>query len=250
MNPSQSGAVIVTGGSRGIGAAACKAIAALAYPVVVNYASDAGAAQGVVRQIEEAGGKALAVQADVADEQAVAGMFSQAVQAFGRVHALVNNAGITGRIGPFEAASLATVEEVFRINVLGTIVCCQQAIRTWRAAGRGGVVGNRWSVAYPTGSPNEYVHYAASKAAVETLTLGLGKELASSGIRVCAVAPGSTLTGIHAMAGEPDRPQRIAPRIPLGRLAEPEEIAEAIAWLVTPKASYVVGSTLKCTGGL
>ena len=144
MNPSQSGAVIVTGGSRGIGAAACKAIAALAYPVVVNYASDAGAAQGVVRQIEEAGGKALAVQADVADEQAVAGMFSQAVQAFGRVHALVNNAGITGRIGPFEAASLATVEEVFRINVLGTIVCCQQAIRTWRAPGRGGGLVHGW----------------------------------------------------------------------------------------------------------
>lgn len=246
----QPGAVIVTGGSRGIGAAACRAIAREGYAVVVNYRNDALAALKVVEEISAAGGRAVAIQADVASEESVNRLFEQTAQAFGGIHGLINNAGVTGPIGPFERVAVQTLEEVMRINVLGTMLCTRAAIAAFRLAQTPGVIVNVSSVASTTGSPGEYVHYAASKAAVEAFTLGLGKELASSGIRVCAVAPGSTLTEIHAKAGEPDRPKRIAPRIPLGRLAEPEEIAEAILWLLSPRASYVVGTTLRCTGGL
>lgn len=244
------GAVIVTGGSRGIGAATCRMIAAQGHPVVVNYREDSTAALQLVQEIQKAGGRAIAIQADVARESSVAQLFQQTRDAFGSLYGLVNNAGVTGPIGAFEAAPLQAIEDVLRINVLGTMLCARSAIKAFRDAQAPGVIVNVSSVASSTGSPGEYVHYAASKAAVETFTLGLARELAGSAIRVCGVAPGSTLTEIHARAGEPNRPQRIAPRIPLGRLAEPEEIAEAIAWLLSPRASYVVGSTLRCTGGL
>ena len=163
---------------------------------------------------------------------------------------LVNNAGITGRIAHFMDTGPATIEAVFRTNVYGTMHCCRAAIDAFRRNGTRGVIVNLSSVAASTGSPRDYVHYAASKAAVESFTLGLAREMAPEGIRVCAVAPGSTLTGIHAAAGEPGRPERVAPAIPMGRLATPDEIAAVVMWMLSPAASYVTGTTLRCAGGV
>jgi NAD(P)-dependent dehydrogenase (short-subunit alcohol dehydrogenase family) len=232
--------LIVTGAARGIGAVLARQAAAEGYAVAVNFRSDRLAAEAVVASIETAGGTALAVQADVAEESEVERLFVVVEEKLGPPTALVNNAGVTGRIGTFMQAEPATIEAVFRTNVYGTMHCCRAAIRSFRRSGTKGA----------TGSPQEYVHYAASKAAVDSFTLGLARELAAEGIRVCGVAPGSTLTGIHAAAGEPDRPARVAPKIPMQRLANPEEIAEPILWLLSPAASYITGTTLRCAGGM
>lgn len=242
--------VLVTGASRGIGAAVARKAASEGYAVGVNYLHDAASAAAVVASIQNAGGNACAIQGDVANSADVAHMFETVEASLGTLHAVVNNAGITGRLGPFSEARPEAIEAIFRTNVLGLMECCRVALECFRRSGTKGVIVNVSSVASTTGSPNEYVHYAASKAAVETFTTGLARELAAEGIRVCGVAPGSTLTDIHASAGEPDRPLRIAPKIPLGRLAEPEEIAEPIVWLLTPAASYITGTTIRCTGGL
>jgi NAD(P)-dependent dehydrogenase (short-subunit alcohol dehydrogenase family) len=242
--------LIVTGAGRGIGAAIATQAAAAGYAVAVNYRDDAASAQAVVTAIRAAGGQARAIQADIADEDQVAQLFAHTVAELGPPAALVNNAAITGRIAHFMATPPATIESVFRTNVYGTMHCCRAAIEAFRRSGTEGVIVNLSSVAASSGSPREYVHYAASKAAVETFTLGLAREMAPEGIRVCAVAPGSTLTGIHAAAGEPGRPQRVAPAIPLGRLATPDEIAAAVLWMLSPAASYVTGTTLRCAGGL
>jgi NAD(P)-dependent dehydrogenase (short-subunit alcohol dehydrogenase family) len=177
-------------------------------------------------------------------------MFDTAQDQLGPLYGVVNNAGITGRLGRFLDADPAVIEQVFRTNVLGTMHCSRAALKRFRAAGMRGVIVNLSSIAAVTGSPNEYVHYAASKSAVETFTLGLAREVAADGIRVCAVSPGSTLTGIHAAAGEPGRPLRVAPKIPMGRLATPEEIAAPVVWLLSDEASYMTGSVLRCAGGL
>lgn len=242
--------LIVTGAGRGIGAAIARQAAAEGYAVAVNYRNDEAAAQALVASIRDGGGQAAAIQADIAVEAEVARLFARAEAEFGPPAALVNNAGITGRIARFMDTSPATIEAVFRTNVYGTMHCCRAAVDAFRRNGARGVIVNLSSVAASTGSPREYVHYAASKAAVETFTLGLARELAPEGIRVCAVAPGSTLTDIHAAAGEPGRPERVAPAIPMGRLATPDEIAAAVAWLLSPAASYVTGATLRCAGGL
>lgn len=242
--------LIVTGAGRGIGAAIARQAAAEGYAVAVNYRNDEAAAQALVASIRDGGGQAAAIQADVAVEAEVARLFARAEAELGPPAALVNNAGITGRIARFMDTSPATIEAVFRTNVYGTMHCCRAAIDAFRRNGAHGVIVNLSSVAASTGSPREYVHYAASKAAVETFTLGLARELAPEGIRVCAVAPGSTLTGIHAAAGEPGRPERVAPAIPMGRLATPDEIAAAVVWMLSPAASYVTGATLRCAGGL
>jgi len=242
--------LLVTGAGRGIGAAIARRAGAQGYAVAVNFQRDHAAAQQVVDEIRQRGGEALCVRADVADRTQAERMFAHIEADLGPLTALVNNAGITGRLGPFMQAEPETVEAVLRTNVLGTMHCSRCAVEAFRRNGTPGVIVNISSVAATTGSPGEYVHYAASKAAVETFTLGLARELASEGIRVCAVAPGSTLTGIHAAAGEPDRPLRVAPKIPMQRLAEPEEIAEPVLWLLSPAASYVTGTTLRCTGGL
>lgn len=242
--------VIVTGAGRGIGAAIARQAAASGYAVAVNYRSDETAAQTLVAAIRGSGGQALAIQADIALEAGVAQLFARTEAELGPPAALVNNAGITGRIARFMETNPATIEAVFRTNVYGTMHCCRAAIDAFRRNGTRGVIVNLSSVAAATGSPREYVHYAASKAAVETFTLGLARELAPEGIRVCAVAPGSTLTGIHAAAGEPGRPERVAPAIPMGRLATPDEIAAAVMWMLSPAASYVTGTTLRCAGGL
>lgn len=242
--------VLVTGGGKGIGAAISLLAAARGYAVAINYRDDELAAQAVLRQLEAAGGRGCLVRADVADAAQVETMMTQVEARLGAIHALVNNAGITGPIGRFTLADPAMIEQVFRTNVFGLMHCCRAAVTRWQTAGADGVIVNLSSIAATTGSANEYVHYAASKAAVDTFTLGLAKEVARDGIRICGVAPGSTLTGIHAMAGEPERPARLAPLIPMGRLAQAEEIAEAVVWMLSDAASYVAGSTLRCGGGL
>jgi len=243
-------AVLITGASRGIGAATALAAAREGFDVAVNYASDRPAAEAVVAQVRALGRNAVAVAGDVASQAAVTAMFDQAEQALGPIAALVNNAGITGPIGRFADVDVHNLERILAINVLGTFLCAREALARHARHGALRVIVNVSSVASTTGSPGEYVHYAASKGAVDTFTVGLGKELAVQGIRVCGVAPGSTFTEIHAKAGEPDRPARVAPKIPLGRLAQPEEIAEAVVWLLTPAASYVTATVLRATGGL
>lgn len=243
-------ALIITGAGRGIGAAVARQAAARGYSVAVNYQRDAGAAETLVESIQALGGTALAIQADISDMAQADQLIERTEAEFGPLVGLVNNAGITGRIGYFMDADPAVIDSVFRTNVHGMMHCCRAAIRSFRRSGTKGVIVNVSSIAATTGSPQEYVHYAASKAAVETFTVGLARELASEGIRVCAVAPGSTHTDIHAAAGEPNRPARIAPKIPFQRLAAPEEIAEPILWLLSPAASYVTGTTLYCAGGL
>lgn len=241
--------VLITGASRGIGAAAATLAARDGFDVAISYVKNEAAAQQVAEAVRRRGRRAVTVQGDVANLEDVSRMFCQAEEQLGNITALVNNSGITGPIGPFSRTTRETIEEVFRVNVFGTMEACRQAIERFRKHGIPGVIVNVSSVAASTGSPQEYVHYAASKAAVETFTIGLAREVAEEGIRVCAVAPGSTLTDIHATAGEPDRPLRVAPRIPMGRLAQPEEIAETITWLLSPAASYLTGTVVRCSGG-
>jgi NAD(P)-dependent dehydrogenase (short-subunit alcohol dehydrogenase family) len=242
--------VLITGSSRGIGAAAAIAAARDGFDVAVNFVTDEDAAQQVVQAVGQLGRRAVAIQGDVGQPNDVQRMFELAEESLGPLTALVNNAGITGRLGPFSRTSDDTIERVFKVNVLGTMQCSRAALACFARHNHPGTIVNVSSVAARTGSPNEYIHYAASKAAVETFTLGLAREVAPQGIRVCAVSPGSTLTEIHATAGEPDRPARIASKIPLGRLAHPEEIAEAIVWLLSPGASYMTGTVVNCAGGL
>ena len=243
-------AVLVTGGGRGIGAAVCRLAARRGYAVAINYLHDEAAARQLADEIAAGGGTVCLAQGDVGAQADVERMFDMAQARLGPLFALVNNAGITGRLGRFADADPASIEQVFRTNVLGTMHCSRAALKRFRDTGQRGVIVNLSSIAAVTASPNEYVHYAASKSAVETFTLGLAREVAADGIRVCAVAPGSTLTGIHAAAGEPDRPLRVAPKIPLGRLATPEEIAAPVVWLLSDEASYMTGTVLRCGGGL
>ncbi len=245
-------AVIVTGGARGIGAATSMLAAQAGYAVGVNYVQDRDAALALVAQIEAGGGRAIALQADVAQEAHVVRLFDEATAQLGPIDALVCNAGITGRQTRVQDVDLATLRRVLDVNLLGCMLCCREAVRrmSGHSGATGGAIVNVSSVAATTGSAGEYVHYAASKAGVDAFTLGLAREVASLGIRVNAVAPGSTLTGIHAAAGDPERPLRIAPRIPLQRLAEPLEIARAIVWLLSAEASYATGAVLRVGGGL
>lgn len=244
------GTVLITGGSRGIGAATARLAAAAGHAVCITYATQQGPADALVAEILAAGGRAACLQADMGDPQVAETLLDRVPAALPALYGLVNNAGITGPLGSFGEASRATLQQVLDVNVLGTMLLTQQAVRRWRAAGRGGVVVNVSSIAAVLGAPGEYVHYAASKAAVEAFTVGLAKELAEQRIRVNAVSPGTTLTDIHAAAGEPGRPQRVAARIPMRRPGEAPEIAEAIVWLLSDKASYVTGSVLKVAGGL
>ena len=242
--------VLITGASRGIGAATATLAARDGFDVAIGYVKNEAAAQQVAEAVRRRGRRATVVQGDVARTEDIPRMFNLTEEQLGPITALVNNSGVTGPIGPFSKTTSATIEHVFRVNVFGTMECCRQAVERFRANNTPGVIVNVSSVAARTGSPQEYIHYAASKAAVETFTLGLAREVAEHGIRVCAVAPGSTLTDIHATAGEPDRPQRVAPGIPMGRLAQPEEIAETIAWLLSPAASYLTGNVVHCSGGV
>ncbi len=227
------------------------AAACAGYAVVVNYSEDSAGAKTVVEEIIGGGGKALAVQADVSRPADVVRLFDEAV-ALGPLAAVVNNAAITGNlIGTLVEVPAETVQRVVDVNVSGMIFMCQEAVRRLSTdnAGSGGSIVNISSTATKAGSPGTWVHYAATKGAVDVLTVGLAAEVAKQGIRVNAVAPGSTNTGLHAAAGMPDRVERLNPTIPMGRGAEPEEVAAAVMWLMSTDAGYVTGAVLPVSGG-
>ena len=246
-----SGTLLVTGASRGIGAAVARLAADRGYAVCVNYKSSGEAAARVVRAISDQGGRALALQADVAREGEVERLFETLDAEMPPLTALVNNAGLAGLVSRLEEASAETLSAVMDLNVLGSIWCARAAVRRMarRYGGQGGAIVNISSGAATLGSPGEYVWYAASKGAIDSLTIGLAKENAGEGIRVNAVAPGFVNTEIHAASGMPDRLEKVAPTMPIGRAAEPEEIAEAVLWLLSPAASYTTGTILRVAGG-
>ena len=243
---------IITGGSRGIGAATARLAAEAGYDVCINYASDAEAARQVVVECETNGGRAIAVQADVADSADVARLFRECDDKLGSVSLLVNNAGIIGHATTVADLTDDTLAGTFAVNVYGSIYCAWEAIRRMAqsAGGSGGVIVNVSSVAARLGSPGEYVHYATSKAAMETFTIGLAKEVGPDGIRVNTLQAVTTDTEIHAAAGNPDRPAIVAANAPLRRVAKPEDIAAGIMWLASAPADYVSGAILPVSGGL
>jgi glucose 1-dehydrogenase len=243
---------IVTGGGRGIGAATALQLVRSGHDVVVNYHRDRLAAERIVEIAVGLGGRAVAVQADVTREDEVDGLFEAAQRELGRVTALVNNAGVTAPVGALADTPIEVVREVLDVNLLGVIMCARRGaqIMSTRRGGVGGAIVNVSSAAATLGSPDEYVHYAAAKAGVDALTVGLGKELGPDGIRVNAVAPGTVRTDIHTAAGDPGRPDRVAKRVPLGRAGEPQDIAAAIVWLMGDEASYITGTILRVAGGL
>ncbi len=243
--------VVITGGSRGIGRAASLAAAARGYRVVVGYASNEAAAKEVVARIEAKNGKAIAVKCDVGKEADILKLF-EAADKFGTLGALVNNAGIVGKSGVrVEDMSADRIQEMMAVNVTGSILCAREAVKrmSTRHGGKGGVIVNISSVAAKLGSANTYVDYAASKAAIDAFTLGLGHEVAGEGIRVAGIRPGLIDTEIHASGGEPDRAHRLAHMVPMKRVGQAEEIANAIVWLMSDEASYVTSTTIDVSGG-
>lgn len=244
------GVLIVTGGSRGIGAAIAKRAAADGYAVAVNFERDAAAADSVVREIAARGGRAIAVQADIGKEQDIVRLFETAEAQLGSIRALVNNAGITGGFARVDSIEASAVSRVLQVNVLGVLLCCREAVRRMSTAhgGAGGAIVNISSLVTRTGGAGEWVHYAASKGAINSFTIGLAREVAKEGIRVNAVSPGLVETEIHATSGAPDRLKRMAPMIPMGRAGTAEEIAEGVVWLLSPAASYTSGAILEIGG--
>jgi NAD(P)-dependent dehydrogenase (short-subunit alcohol dehydrogenase family) len=242
---------VITGGSRGIGAATARLAGQHGYAVCVNYRQDRAAAEQVVAEILRGGGKAIAVQADMRSEPDIVAMFAAVDAQLGRVTALVNNAGIVAEGRRVDGFDIERLNRMFAINSIAPFVCAREAIRrmSTRYGGQGGAIVNVSSAASRLGSPGEYVDYAASKAAVDTMTLGLAKEVATEGIRVNAVRPGIVHTDIHASGGQPDRPQRFKDVIPMKRAGEPEEIARAILWLLSDEASYTTGALVDVSGG-
>lgn len=242
--------ILITGGSRGIGAATALLAAEQGYDVGFSYHSNKSAADDVLAKLENFGRKAVAVQADVADEKQVVNLF-ETVDGLGRLSVLVNNAGVLEQQMRVEQMDAARLRRVFDVNVVGAFMCCREAIlrMSTRRGGRGGAIVNVSSGAARLGSAGEYVDYAASKGALDTLTLGLSQELASEGIRVNTVRPGFIDTDIHASGGEPERLERVKNAIPLQRAGSPTEVAEAILWLASDKASYSTGAFLDVTGG-
>ena len=243
--------VLITGGSRGIGAATALLAAQRGYAVAVNYATNSLAADDVVRTIRANGGTAITVQADVAVEAQVLTMFDKVDAKLGRLTALVNNAGIVDVVSRVDAMSVARLQRMFNTNILGSFVCAREAVKrmSTRYGGTGGSIVNVSSAAARIGSPGQYVDYAASKGAIDTFTLGLAKEVAMEGIRVNAVCPGIIDTDIHASGGQPDRAQRLAPSVPMQRPGTADEVAQAIVWLLSPAASYTTGALVDVGGG-
>ncbi len=243
--------VVVTGGSRGIGAATCALAARHGWAVAVNYANDAVAADTVVAAIRAAGGRALAVQADVADPAAVAAMFRRVDAELPPLGGLVNNAGVVDHAARVDAMSPARLQRMFAVNVFGSFACAGEAVRrlSTRFGGSGGSIVNLSSAAARLGSPGNYVDYAAAKGAIDVFTLGLAREVAAEGVRVNAVRPGIIETEIHASGGQPDRVRQMVPQVPMQRAGSAAEVAEAIVWLLSPASSYTTGAVVDVTGG-
>lgn len=246
-----AGTIIITGSGRGIGAATALLAAQKGYSVCINYASNGEAAQQTVETIRRQGGKAIAIQADVSDEASIKAMFDTAIAELGPLVALVNNAGITGKLGRLVDVDTQSLRRVLEVNIVGTMLCSREAVRhiSTASGGQGGAIVNISSRAVQYGGPNDYVHYAASKAAVETFTIGLAREVANEGIRVNCVSPGLIETEIHAAAGDAQRLQRMAGQVPMQRVGKPSEVAAAILWLLSDEASYCTGSILAVGGG-
>ncbi|CAM5722441.1 SDR family oxidoreductase OS=Streptomyces alboniger OX=132473 GN=CP975_03095 PE=3 SV=1 [Streptomyces alboniger] len=236
---------VVTGGSRGIGAAVATRLAEDGHDVVIGYRSDEAAAEKTAAAARATGRRCVTVQVDTADEAGVEHLFDTAAERLGPVTGLVNNAGVSGPVGPLAEADAEGMRRALEVNVLGYLLCARRAVRDMKASG-GGAIVNISSVAATLGGPGEYVHYAAAKGAVDTLTVGLSKEVAADGIRVNAVAPGVIWTDFHA---DPQRPAKLAPGIPMGRSGRPSEIAGAVSWLLSDDASYTTGTILKVSGG-
>jgi NAD(P)-dependent dehydrogenase (short-subunit alcohol dehydrogenase family) len=243
--------LLVTGASRGIGEAVARLAAARGDAVGVNYAQDEAGAQRVVADIEAAGGRALALRADVSDNRAVEQMFERAWSELGPLDVLVNNGGIVGTQSRLDAMTAERMQRVLAVNVLGTLLCAREAVRrmSTRHGGTGGCIVNVSSAASRLGSPGEYVDYAASKGAVDTFTLGLAREVADEGIRVAAVRPGIIDTSIHASGGDPGRIERLQGTIPMQRAGTADEVARAILWLASDEANYSTGAIVDVAGG-
>ena len=243
--------LLVTGGSRGIGAATALLAAQAGYAVAVNYQSNSLAADEVVRSIRDSGGQAMALQADVSREDEVMAMFARIDAKWGPLAALVNNAGVVDVSSRVDGMAVARLTRMLNTHVLGSFVCAREAVlrMSTRHGGTGGGIVNLSSAASKMGSPGQYVDYAACKGAIDTFTIGLAKEVAAEGIRVNAVRPGIIETDIHASGGEPDRAQRLAPQVPMQRPGSAREVANAIVWLLSPQASYCTGTLLDVGGG-
>lgn len=250
-NIPQAPVILITGGSRGVGAATARLAAKQGYDVAISYVSNASAAQAVVADIETMGRRALAVRADSAEPGQVEQLFTAIDDTLGRIDVLVNNAAVLELQSRLEDLSFERMQRVFAVNAIGPILCAQQASKrmSHRHGGRGGSIVNISSAAARLGSPNEYVDYAASKGALETFTTGFAKEVAREGIRVNCVRPGHIYTEMHARGGEPGRVDRVKDSIPMGRGGQPEEVARAILWLAGDEASFVTGTFLDVTGG-
>jgi len=242
--------VLVTGGSRGIGAAVCRKVAALGHRVIVNFARNSMAAEDVVAEIEAAGGQALAVQGDVQHELDVVKLF-QTADRHGRLVGLVNNAGVLDLSQRVDEMSFDRLTRIFSVNVIGSFLCAREAVKrmSTRHGGQGGSIVNLGSAGSKLGSPNQYVDYAASKGAIDTMTVGLALEVAEEGIRVNAVRPGIIDTEIHASGGAPDRVAQLESKLPMKRAGSADEVADAILWLMSDQASYTTGAILDVSGG-
>lgn len=247
----QAPVILITGASRGMGAATARLAAARGYDVALSYVASESAAQAVAEDVRKFGRRALAMRADSADPIQVAALFDAIDREFGRIDVLVNNAAILQQQSRLEELDFARIQRIFAVNAIGPMLCAQHAVRrmAYRHQGRGGVVINISSAAARLGSPNEYVDYAASKGALETFTTGLAKEVAREGIRVNCIRPGHIYTEMHASGGEPGRVDRVKDSIPMGRGGQPEEVARAILWLASEEASFTTGTFLDVTGG-